>query len=77
MKNLIFLACALCAVSAVPVPSAEKPTNELELLQIPLEGNKVCIIIQLCIYLCFFLKMHLHACNRLYSILKLYNIPSA
>lgn len=43
MKNLIFLACALCAVTAIPVPSAEKPTNELELLQIPLEGNKVCI----------------------------------
>lgn len=42
MKNLIFLACALCAVQAVPVP-AEQP-NELEILQIPLQGNKVCII---------------------------------
>lgn len=40
MKNLIFLACALCAVQAVPVP-AEQP-NELEILQIPLQGNKVC-----------------------------------
>ncbi|XP_037029658.1 uncharacterized protein LOC119069643 isoform X4 [Bradysia coprophila] len=39
MKNLIFLACALCAVQAVPVP-AEQP-NELEILQIPLQGNKV------------------------------------
>lgn len=44
MKNLIFLACALCAVQAVPVPSAEQP-NELEILQIPLQGNKVCVVL--------------------------------
>lgn len=43
MKNLIFLACALCAVQAVPLP-AEQP-NELEILQIPLQGNKVCFVI--------------------------------
>lgn len=43
MKNLIFLACALCAVQAVPVP-AEQP-NELEILQIPLQGNKVCTML--------------------------------
>lgn len=48
MKNLIFLACALCAVQAVPVP-AEQP-NELEILQIPLQGNKVCAKIVLYFY---------------------------
>jgi len=46
MKNLIFLACALCAVQAVPVPSAEQP-NELEILQIPLQGNKELDIVSL------------------------------
>ncbi|XP_037029659.1 uncharacterized protein LOC119069643 isoform X5 [Bradysia coprophila] len=45
MKNLIFLACALCAVQAVPVP-AEQP-NELEILQIPLQGNKELDIVSL------------------------------
>lgn len=41
MKNLIFIACALCAVAAVPLPAAEN--SDLEVLQIPLEGNKVSI----------------------------------
>ncbi|KAJ6640285.1 hypothetical protein Bhyg_13035 [Pseudolycoriella hygida] len=45
MKNLIFLACALCAVQAVPLP-AEQP-NELEILQIPLQGNKELDIVSL------------------------------
>lgn len=43
MKNLIFIACALCAVAAVPLPAAEN--SDLEVLQIPLEGNKVSIIL--------------------------------
>ena len=40
MKNLIFLACALCAVTANPIPAAEQ-NKDLELVQIPLAGNKV------------------------------------
>lgn len=43
MRNsLILVTCALCVViiSAVPLPSADK---ELEVVQIPLQGNKVCL----------------------------------
>lgn len=40
MKNLVALVCVLCVVAAIPVPES-KPQSSLDLLQIPLGGNKV------------------------------------
>lgn len=41
MKGFILLTCLVCTIAAVPIPDSDSDSKDLDIIQIPINGNKV------------------------------------